>query len=375
MLFLNNVVGAVNFGTHSPSTRFDYNAYEHGASWRYYSPTVQIMTRTFDEFRERTGHEKHGFLLDQAGSVGPGVAPPPGSPLIDKACLLPNVNDDFTGAGPDIGPYEFGQPLPHYGPRPTTAGSGTRKSNQKPGCYNESESREESAAGIQLRGCCRIMDENLNRRDFTKSTSTAVGGLLAGAFLGNAPSSGGDRQMPDRRLVLLGLNALARAHEFDYFVDGHRGAGMVAAHLLCVENDLDEQATARIVELVDLNWASSPLCRSFPDADADPAGIEKIGAALAEGGDVLRQVGHNAIFATLAIKAFRLLPSAATAQRIDGVCKMIRSFTPWRTWNRTATSIRRRWPTRKPHRGLSCAKPARRSIGSPGSGKASPATC
>ncbi len=136
--------------------------------------------------------------------------------------------------------------------------------------------------------------------------------------------------MPDRRLVLLGLNALARAHGFDYFVDGHRGAGIVAAHLLCDENDLDEQATSRIGELVDLNWASSPLCRSFPDAEADPAGIEKIGAALAKGGDVLRQVGHNVIFAMLAIKAFRLLPSAATPQRIDGVCTLIRSLTPWR---------------------------------------------
>ena len=41
-----------------------------------------------------------------------------------------------------------------------------------------------------------------------------------------------DRDMSDERLLLLGLNALARAHELDYFADGHRGAGMVAAHLL-----------------------------------------------------------------------------------------------------------------------------------------------
>jgi hypothetical protein len=45
---------------------------------------------------------------------------------------------------------------------------------------------------------------------------------------------------------------------------------------------------------------------------------------------VLRQVGHNAIFAMRAIKAFRILPIAATPQRIDGVCALIRSFTPWR---------------------------------------------
>jgi hypothetical protein len=105
---------------------------------------------------------------------------------------------------------------------------------------------------------------------------------------------------------------------------------MIAAHLLCTENSLDEQATARITELADLNWAATALCKPFPDAEPVPARINEIGAALAERGDTLLQVGHNAIFAMLAIKAFRMLPAAATPQRIDGVCRLIRSFTPWR---------------------------------------------
>ncbi len=41
-----------------------------------------------------------------------------GSPAQDAAALLPNINDDYTGAGPDIGAYEIGKPIPHYGPRP-----------------------------------------------------------------------------------------------------------------------------------------------------------------------------------------------------------------------------------------------------------------
>jgi hypothetical protein len=173
------------------------------------------------------------------------------------------------------------------------------------------------------------MDNRIDRRDFAKQTSVAVGGLLTGALLGREQAAGRDRDTSDKRLVLLGLNALARAHEMDYFVDGHRGASMVAAHLLCVDNNLDEQAHARIVELFDLNWASTPLCKPFPDADPQPERIDKIGVALAEGGEVLRQVGHNAIFAMLAIKAFRMLPSAATPERIDGVCALVRSFKPW----------------------------------------------
>lgn len=47
------------------------------------------------------------------------LRPAPHSPLIDAGCVIPNVNDDFTGAAPDIGAYEIGTPIPHYGPRPT----------------------------------------------------------------------------------------------------------------------------------------------------------------------------------------------------------------------------------------------------------------
>ena len=173
------------------------------------------------------------------------------------------------------------------------------------------------------------MSKNLDRRAFTKRTSAAVGGLVMGSFLASGRTAGQVPDMSDKRLVLLGLNALARAHELNYFTDGHRGAAMVAAHLLCVDNNLDQRARKRIVELVDLNWASTPLCNPFPDTEPDPARVAEIGKALVAGGEVLRQVGHNAIFAMLAIKAFRMVPRAATPERIDGVCQLIRSFTPW----------------------------------------------
>jgi len=40
-----------------------------------------------------------------------------GSAAMDAGVRLPNINDGFSGSAPDLGAYERGQPLPHYGPR------------------------------------------------------------------------------------------------------------------------------------------------------------------------------------------------------------------------------------------------------------------
>ncbi len=45
------------------------------------------------------------------------LAPADGSPLIDAGVAIPNINEDYEGDAPDIGPYEKGRPKPHYGPR------------------------------------------------------------------------------------------------------------------------------------------------------------------------------------------------------------------------------------------------------------------
>jgi hypothetical protein len=39
---------------------------------------------------------------------------------IDAGVVLPNINDDFRGKSPDLGAYEAGRDLPHYGPRSET---------------------------------------------------------------------------------------------------------------------------------------------------------------------------------------------------------------------------------------------------------------
>ncbi|WP_186776324.1 hypothetical protein [Rubripirellula reticaptiva] len=138
------------------------------------------------------------------------------------------------------------------------------------------------------------------------------------------------RSLHEQQLVLLGLNALARAPQRSYFADGHRGASMISAHLMCVDNELSEPTTNRIVELFDRNWASSKLCEPFPDGDHVDDATDRIGRTLAEGKGVLREVGHDAIFAMHAIKGFRMMPESATTERVDGVCDLIRAIKPWR---------------------------------------------
>ena len=89
--------------------------------------------------------EQHGIIIqginaNDMGPLFPGVVQPTtkaavlteyvpqnlqpgsGSAVLDNAELIPGINDDFLGSGPDRGAYEIGQALPQYGPRALVAG-------------------------------------------------------------------------------------------------------------------------------------------------------------------------------------------------------------------------------------------------------------
>jgi hypothetical protein len=123
-----------------PHCSFDYDAIgTHGTPFD--GAIGQQRFSSLDELR-RGPHELHAVQvdLDVFNQVAfpnpplperepPDLRPRAGTPVVDAGAKLPNVNDDFRGAGPDIGAYETGQPLPHYGPRPlgvdeATAGPG-----------------------------------------------------------------------------------------------------------------------------------------------------------------------------------------------------------------------------------------------------------
>ena len=90
---------------------------------------------SLEAFSRATGQDRHSILVDYdsfAGLVradvddftkiyGAGdvdVSLRPASPARNAGCILPNVNDGFTGTAPDLGALESGQAVPVYGPRP-----------------------------------------------------------------------------------------------------------------------------------------------------------------------------------------------------------------------------------------------------------------
>jgi hypothetical protein len=152
-IFLGWVQSGRRAGKHSvlqvhgyPHNTHDYNAHRATPSA---GPKPWVVARgegkgsyaTFDDFVQASGFETHGMIVpgveifrrcpdvDAREGMHPyknnkvylpedfdlrlseGAAP------IDAGCSLPGINDDHTGNAPDLGAYEIGKPIPHYGPR------------------------------------------------------------------------------------------------------------------------------------------------------------------------------------------------------------------------------------------------------------------
>ena len=123
-----------------------------------------------------------------------------------------------------------------------------------------------------------------------------------------------------------GLDALCRAHETDYFLDGHRGGAIIAAYYFCREAAVEEGVADSAQDIIDHHWTHTDLCAPFPSETPDLSGIGKVVESLERSMVGLRQAGHNVILPTLALRAFRDAPDAVTPARVEGVVKLIDSF-------------------------------------------------
>jgi hypothetical protein len=99
------------------------------------APMVARSFQTLAEYQAATRQDAHSILVSYADFVN--VKPPDpkapltalydgstldfrlnrGAPEIGKGVVIPNVAEGHDGNPPDLGAVQFGDPLPHYGPR------------------------------------------------------------------------------------------------------------------------------------------------------------------------------------------------------------------------------------------------------------------
>jgi len=142
--------------TYTAYSNYDYNGYryrepfigwhapEAGQTYDFSDDKKPVRYESLEAFTKATGQEAHGMVVDY--DVFMDAAPPafaeflekhkalgkafpiyfpkdvdlrlkPNSKPVDAGLRLPGINDDFRGDAPDLGAYEQGQPVPHYGVR------------------------------------------------------------------------------------------------------------------------------------------------------------------------------------------------------------------------------------------------------------------
>jgi hypothetical protein len=130
------------------------------------------------------------------------------------------------------------------------------------------------------------------------------------------------------REIIKGLDGMSRvADTGNAFAGGHNAAAVISSAFFCREQKLDADTQKEILAYLDARLLNSPIyAASRPKEPADAKLVDGLLEDLDAGIATLRGKGHNIIFAVTCLKALRVVPEAATPQRIDGLRKMVRSF-------------------------------------------------
>ncbi len=113
---------------------FQWNSPPAGGPVDYASPREVRRFKTLAEYQRATGQDRNSRAVDYSVFVNAGppdftnptkLASPsevdlrlrPRSRAVDSGTVLPGITNGFTGRTPDLGAYEQGVELPHYGPR------------------------------------------------------------------------------------------------------------------------------------------------------------------------------------------------------------------------------------------------------------------
>ena len=111
---------------------FDYDGF--GGQWKLFMKFNGERYASMDDARQNAPAYRHAVRVDPATLFVSGLQPPADvavqfrveqndlrlaakSTAIDAGIAIPGINDNFRGKAPDLGVYEVGVQLPHYGPR------------------------------------------------------------------------------------------------------------------------------------------------------------------------------------------------------------------------------------------------------------------
>ncbi len=109
-------VSVVDYNAYSAPAEGKEAKYQYGPARKKAKPKI---AKTSEELIKATDTNRHSVFVCNWNQALEGHSPKlaEDSPLIDKGCLIPTINDDFKGEAPDIGMLEFDEHAPHYGPR------------------------------------------------------------------------------------------------------------------------------------------------------------------------------------------------------------------------------------------------------------------
>ncbi len=116
-------------GTSDWRTNLDYDGFDWGNNT--YAIKWGDRYSDLNSFYQATGLEQHGIRVDKNScftKINIPSSPPASMPLqylslkpgcnaVNAGIALANINDGYKGSAPDLGAYEVGVSLPHYGPR------------------------------------------------------------------------------------------------------------------------------------------------------------------------------------------------------------------------------------------------------------------
>ena len=111
---------------------FDFDGF--GGLWKLFLKWNGTRYATMEKAAEGGPIYQHAVCVEPTAAFLSGAKPPdavqtqfdvtvndlrlsPWSKAVDAGVALPNINDQYRGDAPDLGTYEQGSTLPHYGPR------------------------------------------------------------------------------------------------------------------------------------------------------------------------------------------------------------------------------------------------------------------